>query len=440
MLKVRTLPLLTLPYALIACAGQAPPPAAPGPSALAALESRARQDSTDAPALLRLARAYFAVDRLADARPVLERAERLRPRDPQPVFLLGVAADQAGDLPAAQRLYTHALALGPTSPLAPQVRSRLRLLAHRQLLEEVRKAVAQERQLAGTALTPRTIAVFPFAYAGTDPQFEPLGRALAELLTTDLSQSKRLRVLERAQVQALLDELKLDQSGLVEGSTAARSGHLLGAGRLVQGRIGGDTARLQLEAAVVTVSDSARAIHPFGEALAIQRLFDAEGRMALAIYESLGIQPTPAERLAMTRKAPVTAAALLDFGRGLEAEDRGDFNAAARYYAEAARLAPSFGPARAHAAGARELAAAASETPAEAARAAESAASASASVAASSSAVPLTAGLAAAQSGGTVGPLQTTLPDPTARDPLAEALGNDTLLPLAVLRVIFRLP
>lgn len=439
MLKLRTFPLLTLPCALVACAGQAPAPQAPGPSAVAALESRVRQDPGDARALLRLARAYFALDRVADARPVLERVERLRPNDPQPVFLLGVVADHADSLAIAQGLYTHALELGPRSPLAPQVRSRLRLLAHRQLVAEVRKAVAQERQLTSSQLAPRTIAVFPFVYGGTDPQFEPLGRAMAELLTTDLSQSKRLRVLERAQVQALLDELKLDQSVLVEAGSAARGGHLLGAGRIVQGRIAGDAARLQLQAAVVAVTDSATAARPIVEQAAVQRLFEAEAQLALGIYGSLGVQLTRAETLAITKKAAVSAPALLSFGRGLEAEDRGDFSAAARFYGEAVRLEPSFRPAQVHAQGARELASAASQTPADAARAAETAAAATGTLA-SSSAVPVTAGLAATQSGGTATPTQNTLPDPTARDPLAEALGNDTLISRAVLRVIFRLP
>ena len=77
---------------------------------------------------------------------------------------------------------------------------------------------------AAFELGARTVAVFPFLYRGSDPALEPLGRALSELLVTDLGQVKRLRVLERARVQVLLDEMDLAERGLVDSTTAARSG------------------------------------------------------------------------------------------------------------------------------------------------------------------------------------------------------------------------
>jgi len=53
-------------------------------------------------------------------------------------------------------------------------------------------------------------------------------------MLSDLAMIRSLRLLERIQVGALLDELKLGQSGRADPSTAARVGRLLRAERMVQ--------------------------------------------------------------------------------------------------------------------------------------------------------------------------------------------------------------
>src|SRR5437773_10060512 len=52
---------------------------------------------------------------------------------------------------------------------------------------------------------------------------------------SDLAMVRSLRLLERVQIGALLDELKLGQSARADRETAARVGRLLRAERMVQG-------------------------------------------------------------------------------------------------------------------------------------------------------------------------------------------------------------
>src|SRR2546422_9575601 len=82
--------------------------------------------------------------------------------------------------------------------------------------------------------SPATLAVLPLVIAG-DSSFQPLSRGLAELLTTDLALIRTLRLLERLQIRAVLDELKLAESQRVDPVTAARVGRRLRAGRLWRG-------------------------------------------------------------------------------------------------------------------------------------------------------------------------------------------------------------
>ena len=63
------------------------------------------------------------------------------------------------------------------------------------------------------------------------------------MLITDLSKIKGIKVLERVKMQALVEELGLGISGLVEAKTFPRVGRLLGAQHLV----GGDIVKGKME-------------------------------------------------------------------------------------------------------------------------------------------------------------------------------------------------
>src|SRR5690606_16555960 len=136
-------------------------------------------------------------------------------------------------------------------------------------------------------------------------------RALAEMLVTDLSQTERLRVLERTRIQLLVDEMDLGDSGLVDSLTTARSGRLLGAERIVQGQINVNETLLRLQAAVVGSSTGQLSGRPLVEEDALQQLFEMQKRLAFNLYESLGIQLTPAERERISQIPPQNLHALL---------------------------------------------------------------------------------------------------------------------------------
>ena len=75
-----------------------------------------------------------------------------------------------------------------------------------------------------------SIAVADFS--GADKE---LGRFLADTLLTDLTQSERLHMVERAEIGKALTELKLQSTGLAEPQDVKKVGRLLGADRLIVG-------------------------------------------------------------------------------------------------------------------------------------------------------------------------------------------------------------
>jgi tetratricopeptide (TPR) repeat protein len=407
--------------ALAACA--APPARGQPPSAaeIPALEQRVERNARDVDALTRLGAAYRQAGRLDEAERTLQRALAEDPNDPRAIALQGLTHEELGQPGRARELYVAYLRTGRSRELRRQLSARLHLLERQELREAVRAALAREAELAATAAEPRTVAVFPFAFQGTDPELRPLGRALAEMLVTDLSQTGRLRVLERTGVQMLLDEIELAEEGLVDAGTAARSGRILGAGRIVQGQIGGGEELLRLQAAIVGVGDGWDG-HTVNEEDALQRLFDLQKRLSLRIHTVLGIELSPAERLRVERHQTQNLQALLAFGRCLEAEDAGDFQQAAQLCAEAIALDPGFELAR------------------------ERQERAQASLTASQESLERLTQQAFEEPGGSASlqesleAIQTIVPEANGRSPAAEAFGTEGLGGRAILEIIIRRP
>lgn len=398
----------------------APPTAAEIPT----LRTHLERNPQDADRMVRLAAAYRAAAQTDSARAVLERAVALQPAHPSGVLLLGVTYEDQQRYGDARRLYERYIAAGPSEALRAQLRQRLPLLQRRELEAQVRAALAREAELAATPPQPRTVAVFPFLYQGDDERLRALGRALADMLTTDLAQTDRLAVLERAQVQLLLDEMRLAQGGIVEPGTAVRSGHLLGAGQVVQGAYSGSTDQLQIQAALVRVAEAAAAPSAatsvvLRDQAALNQLFELEKRLALQTYDALGVSLTPAERERVNQRPTDNIQALLAYGLGLEAMDAGNFEQAAAQFAQAAAIDPGFAAAQARAQTASQAAAAQRTSTTQ--------------IAAQAVVEPVIPVLDPA--------VDALLPTALARDPAAEALGREGIGPSrTVLEVIIRRP
>ena len=96
-------------------------------------------------------------------------------------------------------------------------------------------------------------AVLPFAVTGQDTSLikdlmsrakssspskpDTMGEEFALLLTRELSEIHGIPLVERAQLDKILSEVELGQSGLVEPSTAAKIGKITGARIIVTGRM-----------------------------------------------------------------------------------------------------------------------------------------------------------------------------------------------------------
>jgi tetratricopeptide (TPR) repeat protein len=259
--------------------------------------------------------------------------------------VVGQCLEQAGAYEQALTEYRSYLARYGDRNGAAAVRARELLARRSRAGERARTALAQEAELAGAAADPQVVAVLPVEVVSPDTTYQPLSRGLAQILTSDLALLQRFRMVERLQVGALFDELALAQTARVDQSTAARVGRLLQAGRMVQGLAAippeGET---RLEAAVVLSTGEITSPESFTGRL--RDLLQLEKQLVISIASRLGYVLSAAERQLILENGTQNLAAFLAYSRGLLAEDRGDYRAAAAFYAEAVGADPSFDAAR----------------------------------------------------------------------------------------------
>lgn len=110
------------------------------------------------------------------------------------------------------------------------------------MLKQIARATTVLALFAAPALAQEdmrpTVAVLPFvnsAIGASNAELAPLSKGIADLLITDLAQNTGIRVVERENIQKLLDEQNLGRDGRVDEATAARIGKLLGAKHMVTG-------------------------------------------------------------------------------------------------------------------------------------------------------------------------------------------------------------
>ena len=333
-------------------------------SAVARLEAKRTAHPDAAKTLRALGIAYHDAGRYDDAVRVLGRAQQLMPNDGVTALYLGMSAEATGDLKAARSAYEGYVRFGRTSRVRSQLRGKLAALARKELEAEAKATVAQEASLGAAPGSPRTVAVLPLDFSGTDTTLSSLGRGLADLMITDLSRSSQLTVVERDRLEALLDEINRSRSGAVDSATTVRSGRLARAGRVVRGSVTQlQGSALRADAAVIDVS-TAQAGRPLNADFNLDALFDAEKRIVFGVFDDMGVTLTAAERAAIDQRPTRSIAAFLAYSGGLAAEDSGRFDLAARLFSDAARIDPGFAAAQAGASRAQTEAAGQSVTPA----------------------------------------------------------------------------
>lgn len=374
-IPLRCLYLLALAALLGGCAATDPRPGDPflrGGDLEHAISSYVEDELTrpkDPEVKRNLGVAYFRAGRHAQAEVKLLQARALAPADLHVVFFLAENYEALGNTRLALDSYLTYLAKGGKNTAA--VRVRIEDLIRQEAIRDARRAIAQEDSVSAVELPENALVVPEFTNVAGTQTLQPLSRGLAAIVTTDLQKVRHFRVLERARLGVLLEEIALAEptsNGATGGGagtpttgaappdlprlrvnpeTAPHIGHLLGARRFVQGAftpLGNELIQLQAEVVAAVEGTSTAAGDPVsGQLTDVLRL---EKRLVYQTLATLGVVPTPEERLELDRLPTQSFLAFLAYCQGVDYEETGKLDRALEAYGRAVREDSGFTLAR----------------------------------------------------------------------------------------------
>lgn len=290
--------------------------------------------------------AYFHLERYEEALESFDQAEKLEPQHPKTVLYRGMIHEKRGENTAAISLYRSYLSLAEDKNLAPEIRYRLRWLEDKHLQEVVASAIAREGEIDAASIPENSVAVVRFDASSLPDQYKPLGRGIAELIYHDLSYVPDLTLVERLEIYHLQQELELSQSELADEYNSPRVGKIVGASRVVTGKLGepGED-ELEIDAGIVPVG-SELAKYPEKRQGEVEKIFEMQKELTLDIIEQLGYEITAEIRAAILETETQSLLALIAYSRGLEYADRGLYQLAEAEFDAALREDPNFSMAK----------------------------------------------------------------------------------------------
>jgi TolB-like protein len=206
-------------------------------------------------------------------------------------------------------------------------------------------ALAWPLAVAGAQDTRPGIAVFPFHNGGSYGQdaenFDALEKGIAGMMISELAANPSARVVEREQIQRLLEEQRLGSSGQVDPQTAARIGKLVGARYVVTGQFIDFYGDFRLDVRLVNVETS-QIMTVVKEQMRRDHLFDIirNATQRLMREASLPALPKPVQDQRMSRQVPTEA--LTFYSRALLYQDRGQRDKAIEMYERAVAVFPEY--------------------------------------------------------------------------------------------------
>jgi len=195
----------------------------------------------------------------------------------------------------------------------------------------------------GSALAAEPVlAVLYVANHSGDARYDVLHKGLADMLVTDL-QAQGLTVVERARLQALIDEQALQATSFVDPKTAVRIGQGLGATHVVTGSLAAVSPRMRMDMRMVDVATGEVVVTASAQGTS-QAFFELEQELVARFVSAFDRRFVA---LPVTQTRVQDAEAALAFSRGLDLADKGDVTRAREELDRVVSRSPAFGLARA---------------------------------------------------------------------------------------------
>jgi tetratricopeptide (TPR) repeat protein len=308
------------------------------PEAIQIYNAYLAENPDDIHARSRLGFAYFKAGKLDQAIKELSRVLQQKPGEPYATLYLGLAYVNKEEFGKAIKIWE-----GYKNKKAPlvkaEIKKQLTLLRIVESQRLAKKALQEEKKLQTLQPDKNTIAITYFQNLSNSKELAAFQKGLIAMIISDLSKISSLKPVERLKLQALLQEIQLGQTGIVDPSTAPRIGRLLGAENVVVGTIDKGSIRL----ATTLVSSSSEQIKGSASfSVPEDAFFEIPKLIAQKLAEILGLHLTSEELKALSTPHTKKFKAVVYYGEALDALDAGDWKKAKNLFLMALKIDPYF--------------------------------------------------------------------------------------------------
>ncbi|MDW7681257.1 MAG: CsgG/HfaB family protein, partial [bacterium] len=178
---------------------------------------------------------YYGLGKYKNSFAISKRILSLDTYNSSAIFYAGLNLEKTEKYSLAKRIYRYYEFLPQNNPYYDFIKSRFRLMVEKEMATRAKMAVQMEKSVGMGQVVDNTLAVLYFVNILEDPRWNVISKGIAEMMITDFSQVEKLTVIERVQLQKLVEEIGLGMSGMVDDSTAPRMGKLMRAKNLVHG-------------------------------------------------------------------------------------------------------------------------------------------------------------------------------------------------------------
>jgi TolB-like protein len=193
------------------------------------------------------------------------------------------------------------------------------------------------------------IAVLPFSNGGSYGQgkedFEALERGIAGMMISELSQNPAARVVERQEIQRLLDEQNLGAQGRVDAQTAAKIGKLVGARYVVLGTFVDFYGDFRVDVRLVNVETS-EVVKTESDKMQRDHLFDIIRNISARLMKDANLPALQRQASDQRMGRQIPTEALTYYSRGLLYQDRGQKEKAVEMFTHALSIFPEYAEAQ----------------------------------------------------------------------------------------------
>ncbi len=192
------------------------------------------------------------------------------------------------------------------------------------------------------------LAILPFEDGGSYGQekenFEALKRGIPAMLASELANNPNVRLVDREQIQRLLEEQNLGKEGRVDAATAAKIGKLVGARYMIAGTFTDFYGRFRVDARIINVetSEIIKTVRSDPKLEKREELFRSIQSLAEKLMAETKLPPLPIEVSQRVKARNVPTEALTYYSRALLYQDRGDNAKAAEYFRKALDVFPEY--------------------------------------------------------------------------------------------------